>query len=186
MDVNCPNKYTFISRATILNVVRTSFGHEILVEYQRDRRPRSEQVILIVSDSTIIQDESGNDISARKLRPDMLINAFISCAMTRSMPPKAQAYRIQLVSMANIEVTTVGRVLERSSFPPSFLLLSGPRPVSTIRFNVSPETRFFNVRGRRISFEDLRVGQRVSVTHSPAMTASIPPQTTAFTVRILN
>ena len=39
--------------------------------------------------------------------------------------------------------------------------------------------------GRQIPFSDLRVGMRVRVRHANFMTASIPPQTTAYEIWVL-
>ena len=54
-----------------------------------------------------------------------------------------------------------------------------------IRFNVPEDVLIFDRLGRRINFSKLVPGMRVRVRHATFMTASIPPQTTAFEIRVL-
>lgn len=44
---------------------------------------------------------------------------------------------------------------------------------------------FFDILGRRMNFSGLVPGLRVNVSHADFMTASLPPQTNAFEVRII-
>ena len=47
--------------------------------------------------NTTILNENGNVILPRELAVGMTINAMVSSAMTRSIPPQAQAFVIQLL-----------------------------------------------------------------------------------------
>lgn len=55
-----------------------------------------------------------------------------------------------------------------------------------LRLNVSRNTRIRSSRGRRLSLRDIEKGMRVSALHSAAVTRSIPPQTEAFEITVLN
>lgn len=67
---------------------------------------------LVVSDNTLIFDEHGNIISVGTLRVGMIVNATISSAMTRSIPPQAQAFIMKLVRRGASNNTTTGRIKE--------------------------------------------------------------------------
>lgn len=56
---------------------------------------------------------------------------------------------------------------------------------STIRFNVPGNARILDMFGRPIDFSRLATGLRVQVRHASFMTPSIPPQTTAFVIRVI-
>lgn len=53
-----------------------------------------------------------------------------------------------------------------------------------LRLNVGSQTLILDSFGFPICLCDLRSGMRVDVTFSPAMTRSIPPQSTAFRVQV--
>jgi hypothetical protein len=141
-------------------------------------------VTLIVGRQTVIRDQFGQNLSLRDLTEGMTINAVFSSAMTRSIPPQAQAFRITVIDDMDFDVT-VGRVL-RVDLANRFLYTGMAQdPLSQMRFVITPSTLILNKRGSRISLRDLRPGQRVRVEHATFQTASIPPQTTAFRIQVL-
>ena len=146
---------------------------------------RNQQVRLVVGNRTIIWDESGNRISGRDLRTGMMIDASFSAAMTRSIPPQATAYTIRVVSQPESENMTIGRIISVNRQNMSFTTVSPDNQFSVIRFNVAENARIWNSFGRQMSFDNLVPGLRVRVRHAPFMTASIPPQTTAFEVWVI-
>ena len=142
-------------------------------------------VRLVVNRDTDIRDERGRNIRADELERGMTVDASFSSAMTRSIPPQAQAYFLRVTGRVNRSETTTGRIVEvnvRSNF---ILILRNQNPSSAIRFNISSDTVILDLFGRRIRLSSLRPGFRVRVEHASFMTASIPPQTTAFTVQII-
>ncbi|MDE6220792.1 MAG: hypothetical protein K2G51_10280, partial [Lachnospiraceae bacterium] len=56
---------------------------------------------------------------------------------------------------------------------------------TVIRFNVADDAQILNGMGRPMHFDNLVPGLRVRVRHAAFMTMSIPPQTTAFEVRVV-
>ncbi len=143
-----------------------------------------ELIVLVVSQDTIIQNQCGEDMSMRELREGMIINAEISSAMTRSMPPQSRAFRITLME-DDCAYVKVGRVLN-VDLVNSFLYVGNPNDISSqIRFTITDSTVIRNRRGGRICLCELRPGQMVRVEHASFMTMSIPPQTTAYEVQIL-
>lgn len=83
------------------------------------------------------------------------------------------------------ENVTVGRIININNQFRNFTVISNNAISSTIRFNISGNTRFFDIFGRPINFNRLRLGMNVQVRHASFMTMSIPPQTTAFVVQVI-
>ncbi len=142
-------------------------------------------VRLIVNQDTSIYNEQAQEIRANELERGMTIDASFSSAMTRSIPPQAQAFFIRIIRRQNQADTTTGRIIEVNTRNNFILVLRNQNPSSAIRFNISNDTVIQDLFGRRISLSSLRPGFRVRVEHASFMTASIPPQTTAFTIRII-
>ncbi len=145
---------------------------------------RMNVVTLIVGRQTVIRDQFGQNLSLRDLREGMTIDAVFSSAMTRSIPPQSQAFRITVKDGMDSNVT-VGQVL-RVDLNNRFLYTGTARdPLSQVRFVITRSTLILDRRGNRISLRSLRRGQTVRVEHAIFQTASIPPQTTAFRVQVL-
>lgn len=149
-------------------------------------RGREQRVRLVIGPRTIILNQNNLPVPAGTLRTGMTINASFSSAMTRSIPPQAAAYIIKIVRRQPRENTTTGRILEIDQRNRSFTTISDREISTIIRFNVPENARIFDRLGRPMSFSRLRSGMRVQVRHADFMTASIPPQTTAFEIRVLS
>lgn len=148
------------------------------------RCTRQEQTVtLVVGENTIITNTIGNPVSASNLQVGMRINAIISSAMTRSIPPQAQAFSIEIIQNAAPQNTVTGRILNRD-IQNRFLTVGSPTS-SVIRFFVPNNTPIFNASRRPISLSMLFPGMRVRIRHADFMTASIPPQTTALEIQVL-
>lgn len=155
-----------------------------------DRRRNEQTVRLVVGNNTIILDENGNQIRPRDLTTGMIINAAVSSAMTRSIPPQTSAFMIRIVRRPRPqpkpqpENITVGRIVDIDRRNRNFTTIHDQNRTSIIRFNVPERTPIFDRNGRPIDFSRLVPGLRVWVRHANFMTASIPPQTTAFEIRV--
>lgn len=169
-DINFDNRVTFVT-----------VSYPDCVECRRNEQT----VRLVVNRDTVIRDERGRRIPVTDLRTGMTINADISSAMTRSIPPQATAFMIQIVSRAVSDNTTTGRIINIDRQNRSFTTINENNLSSVIRFNVPENALILDSNGRRMNFSRLFPGQRVRVRHAAFMTASIPPQTTAFEVRVL-
>ena len=130
--------------------------------------------------------------------------------MTRSIPPQTTAFLIRIVREPNPEPprpeqprpepprprpprpepperwnTTVGRIWNIDRRNRSFETITDRDFSTIVRFNVPEDARIFNRMGRPMNFSGLNLGMRVQVRHANFMTASIPPQTTAFEIRVI-
>lgn len=181
------NPITHISNATIEDISTENNATFVTVSYtERVNNRNSERTArLVVGRNTTVLDENGNVVPARTLTIGMMINAVVSSAMTRSIPPQTAAYLVRIVSRPASENIAIGRILEVDRVNRSFTTINDRNPSSVIRFNVPGNALIFDRNGRPMNFSRLMQGQRVRVRHASFMTASIPPQTTAFEIRVL-
>ena len=176
-----------ISNGRLESIVRerdTTFVTITYIESTGNRR-REQTVRLLVRPRTVILNANGDPANVSALRVGMLVNASFSSEMTRSIPPQANAYLIRIVREAPRENITVGRIVETNQRNRSFMTISDRDFSTIIRFNVAENARIIDRFGRNVNFSRLTPGMRVRVRHADFMTASIPPQTTAFEVQIL-
>lgn len=181
------NSVINISRGLIENI--SSQNDTVLVtisytDYENGRR-NDRTVRLAVGNNTLILDESGNAIPVSELRAGMIINAVISSAMTRSIPPQASAFLIRIVRRPAPENVTIGRIVDIDRHNRSFTTISGNQPASMIRFAVPPDALIIDRFGIRMNFSRLVPGMQVWIRHASFMIASIPPQTTAYEIRVV-
>ena len=190
-----------IINGVIQDISREGDTSFVTVSYRSGRGDRrGEQTVrLVVGPRTVIVNSNGLPLPLTFLREGMLINATISSAMTRSNPPQAAAYIIRVVRRPGPqpgpgprpqpgprpENVTVGVILEVDRNNRSFTTISNRDFSTIIRFNVPNNAVILDRNGRPINFSRLTQGMRVRVRHASFMTASIPPQTTAFEIRVL-
>lgn len=144
-----------------------------------------ELVTLIVSQDTIIRDQFGQNLPMRSLREGMVIDAEFSSAMTMSIPPQARAFIIIVKNNTGSSIIRVDRVLDVDTSNNFLYTGSANDLLSQMRFVITNSTSIWDRRGNRIRLRDLRPGQNVRVEHANFQTASIPPQSTAFSVWVI-
>lgn len=152
---------------------------------QNNNRDMEQQVRLVISNRTILFDEFGNTIRPSELQRGMIINAIVSSAMTRSIPPQTTAYVIRIIHRPVSDNTITGRIIDIDRNSRMFTTITGNNPTSIVRFSVPNNTPIFDMLGRPMGFSGLFPGLRVQVRHAAFMTASIPPQTTAREIRVI-
>lgn len=145
----------------------------------------TDTVRLVVSRDTDIFNEQGMRVRAGELERGMTVDASFSAAMTRSIPPQAQAFFIRITARAPKTETTTGRIAQVNTRGRFLIVMPNQNPASAIQFHITPETVILDFFGRRTNLSVLRPGLRVRVEHASFMTASIPPQTTAFVVQMI-
>lgn len=178
---------TQITNGTIDEIETGRNGSFVLVSY-RDcpNCSRDNQAIrLNVGNNTVIMDENSNRIPLTDLRAGMTVNAAFSNATTRSIPPQSAAYVIQVVGRPRNDNVTKGRIVDVNRQNRSFTTISDGKASSIMRFNVADDAQILNGMGRPMNFASLVPGLRVRVRHAAFTTRSIPPQTTAFEVRVI-
>lgn len=148
-------------------------------------RPTNQTVRLLADNETVLMNERGGGIPANELRSGMTVNASFASAMTKSIPPMSRAFMIQIIKRPLPSNITIGRIMDIDRANRSFTTISNRNPSSIIRFNVPDEALIWDRFGRRMAFSGLIPGMRVRIRHASFMTASLPPQTTAFEIRVI-
>lgn len=176
-----------ITNAVIQDITSEQGTTYVTITYtSRQPNQRNEQTLrLVVRPRTIILNANGFPIKANALREGMNVNVAVSSAYTRSIPPQTVAYLIRITGRQRADDITVGNILDVDRTNRSFTTISDRDFSSIIRFNVPENAMLFDRMGRPVNFSRLTPGMRVRVRHANFMTASIPPQTTAFEVRML-
>ena len=181
------NSIINISDGIIEDISFTNGTYYVTIDYTDciNCRRTNQTVRLVVGDNTLIFDERGNTIPASDLRKGMTVNAAFSSAITRSIPPQSNAFMIRIARRPVSDNITVGRILDIDRRNRSFTTISDGNPSSVIRFNVPEDAIILSTAGLPLNFTQLVPGRRVRVRHASFMTASIPPQTTAFEIRVI-
>lgn len=176
-----------VSDALIENISNEGSNTLVTISYNDciNCRRTSQTVRLVVGNNTMILNENGNRVPPTSLREGMIVDASFSSAMTRSIPPQSTAFMIRIVRRPVEGNFTTGRILDINRQNQSFTTISDRNLSSIIQFNVPRNTLILDRNGRSVNFSRLIPGQRVRIRHAAFMTASIPPQTTAFEIQIL-
>lgn len=156
--------------------------------FDPDQQFNENIIILLVGKHTLIKDQFGHRIRLRNLKEDMVINTDFSSAMTRSNPPQSRAYRIIVVKENEFSLIDEGKVLSVENYNGTYYLLTGDEDdiYSQIRYVLSDSTKIRDRCGNRITIRAIRPGQTVRIERANFQTASIPPQTNALTVQIID
>lgn len=141
---------------------------------------------LNVGRSTVILNSLGQTMCLCDIKRGMIIDSVFSSLMTRSIPPQSNAFLIVVRREAQAPVVISTGRIARVDNANNAIFTGNPFDISTqTRYNISVTTPIVDRRGNLISIHSLRPGQMVRITHSNAMTASIPPQTAAFHVQVI-
>lgn len=174
-----------ISNGTIIDIARERSTVFVTVRYRTRSQQKEQTVRLAAGPRTVVLNTNGTPIPAVRLNVGMVINASFSSAMTRSIPPQASAYFIRIVNQQPQDAVTIGRIFDVDSGNRSFSTISDQDFSTIILFHVPENAVIFNRSGRPVRFSALNRGMQVRVRHANYMTASLPPQTTAYEIRIL-
>jgi len=176
-----------ISNATIEEISQDRNNTLVTAVYRdrRNNRGEDQRVRMVVGPGTVVVNMNGARGNASDLTVGMIVNAILSNAATRSIPPQAEAFFVEIVRGGMESSTTVGRIVDIDRRDRNFTTISDGNFTSIIRFNVPSNTPITNRMGRSMDFNGLVPGMRVEVRHANFITASIPPQTTALEVKVL-
>lgn len=158
-------------------------------DWQNNRRHENhgQKLTLVISKSTRIKDQFGNPIGVRNLRVGMVVDARFSAAMTKSIPPQAAAYSVSIVKESKSTIIEEGRVVEVGRRRGNeFILTGSPRnPNRQMKYTIGPRTKIRDRWGNPITLRAIRLGQIVRIERESFQTLSIPPQSRAVTVQIV-
>lgn len=169
------NQVMFINNAVIDDVQRVRGTIYVTITFERRFRPeqsagsRWQQIVLVVTNQTRIQDNSGREVSDNQLRPGRRINALTSARMTFSEPPQTQAFIIIINSRRRRNEVAEGRIVDVDRRRDSFTIRERDRDDddrdrgrdrdddddgrrNRIRFFVDENTRIQDRNGRPMAF----------------------------------
>lgn len=178
-----------VENALIEEVVTQDYGTGyILISYEEvDEKNQIylNQIRLNVGRNTIIIDENGEFLNLYDLNMRMRIDAEFSSAMTRSIPPQSNAYRIIVLNEETSFNVTTDRVVGIDANN-GFLLTGNPHDMyDQIIFTISDQTIILDNNDKPIPLESIQPGQLVRVEHAIFQTLSIPPQSPAYQIQII-
>lgn len=143
-------------------------------------------VVLNITDETVIEDEEGKKISFEDITAENKILVEYSPAMTMSLPPITNA--VKIVKTAEVANEFVSGIVEELVFEEDKLtqviISSEENKNELTALNVSEETYVLNLDGDEADLKNLEKGDKVSGIVSSMTTRSIPPQKAAFKIRI--
>lgn len=170
-----------LSRENQFGLITISFGVP-----GRGNMIITRRMILVIDNETIIKNPRGQRIFFRHLRVGMSIDVECAMRMTRSILPRVQAFGIVVVKRCANSVTREGCITEIDKENNFICIANKDNELDVLKLLITNDTILLNQRGRKISMEEFCVGQNVRVEHATFQTASIPPQTTALRVQIIN
>lgn len=176
-----------IQNATIEDISKDRNNTLVTAVYRdrRNNRGEEQRIQMVVSPGTVVVTMNGTRGNETDLKVGMVVNVILSNSMTRSIPPQAEAFFIEIVRGGMENNTTIGRIVDIDRRGRNFTTIGEDNFISIIRFNVPQNTPIINRMGRNIDFNGLIPGMRVEVRYANFMTNSIPPQTTALEVKVL-
>ncbi|WP_349946058.1 hypothetical protein ABFV83_18805 [Lacrimispora sp. BS-2] len=134
---------------------------------------------------TILVNQFGDPISLCTIEKGMWVSAEFSSAMTKSIPPQSKAYRIVAILQKPLFRITTDRIVS-VDVKNGFLNTGNPGDkADQMRFVVSQVTEILDQNDNPIPLGSLQPGQLVKVEHANFQTASIPPQSIAYRIKLI-
>ena len=171
--------------ATIIEKTEEDGNVTILV----DDSKRGEEVVVNITEDTVIVDENGVAIGVDTLTKDASIKIEYADFMTMSIPPMTNAVKIQVMGVVAEEtveeekVAAVYTIIEKNDEEGTITIFDAEMN-SKIVLNVSEETVITDKAGNDASAEVLFVGTDITVERADFMTMSIPPITNALKIQL--
>jgi len=134
---------------------------------------------------TILVNQFGDPISLCTINKGMWVNAEFSSAMTKSIPPQSKAYRMVAILQKPLFRITTDRIVSVDA-QNGFLNTGNPvDKADQMRFIVSQATEILDQNNNPIPLSSLKPGQLVKIEHANFQTASIPPQSIAYRIKMI-
>lgn len=131
--------------------------------------------VVIPSEDTVITDrETGAEIKLEDLKIGDTLKVTHPSVMILIYPPQYPAFEIERINSVDYNEGTITEIGD------DWLLVK--THLMDIRFNIDSDTTINNIAKQAVEFEHLRVGNKIKIYHSKAMTRSLPPQTLAYEI----
>ncbi len=140
------------------------------------------EVIVNFTDETEAVDENGKKITFEDIAEDAHLLVEYSEAMTLSLPPIANAVKVEVVkdenNMADVKVLSK----QTENGVKSLKVYDAVR--GEVIVNFTDETEAVDENGNKITFEDIAEDAHLLIEYSDAMTFSLPPITNAVKIKV--
>lgn len=142
-------------------------------------------ITMVLSNSTRAKNQYGQRMWQDELKEGMKIDALISKVRTASIPTQVRAYKILARVDNNNACTKVDKVVI-ADLNYEYVITGGADALnSQLRFNIAPNTKIIDNKGKSCRPNQLKTGQIVKIRHTQIENNSIPPQAAAITIQIL-
>ncbi len=150
-----------------------------------DDSKRAEEVIVNITEETVIVDENGAALTADALVKDASIKIEYADFMTMSIPPITNAVKIQVMGVvAETEETPIVYTIIEKDYENGTITIFDAAMNSKVVLNVSEETVITDKDGNTAHADALAVGTDITLERAEFMTMSIPPITNALKIQL--
>lgn len=142
-------------------------------------------VVLNIGEETKLTGKDGEEIKITDLTKGMKVNVVYGPIMTASLPPQNVPVSVKIVEERESE-TSLAKVLAVDLEAQQ--IVTGEdveKPETQVVFNVGEETKITKD-GKEIELKDIKADDTIRVIHSIAMTRSLPPQTAAYEIEVVD
>lgn len=149
-------------------------------------------VVLNITEDVEIIDKDGNKASLDKLKKDTEAKVTYGNVMTASLPPINTPIKIEIISeneSDNSENELIINGVVKEFLTENMILVESTDNSPTnamIALRINEDTKLLDKNNNSITMKDLSVGLKVSAKFSPIMTRSIPPQSNAFEIKVID
>jgi len=145
-------------------------------------------VRLVVPADFKVTDNKSETHDASVLKAGMKIEATHSLAMTKSIPPQAKAESIKIVHELGMTEGTIQSVQSTDHGLTIKVSDKADDPTAGVVLHVSKDTKLMSgvIGGEAIDPDQLKQGMKVKAYYGPVMTMSLPPQSAAQAIFVLD
>ncbi len=150
-----------------------------------DDSKRGEEVVVNITEETVIVDENGAELTPDALVKDASIKIEYADFMTMSIPPITNAVKIQVMGtvVETEKPEVVYTIIEKDYENGTITIFDGVMN-SKVVLNVSDETIITDKDGNAAGADALAIGTDITVERAEFMTMSIPPITNALKIQL--
>ncbi|GGD76419.1 hypothetical protein [Paenibacillus nasutitermitis] len=143
-------------------------------------------VILNVDQKTVLTDKNGKAFAAKDLKPGMQLTAKYGPVMTMSYPGQSHAVSIQVGEQSLIKEEAVLSVNNTDGgWKIQFGEMKDNVEIPSLTLNAGKETMVVSPEGQPVEWSQIKPGTKIRAYYGPIMTKSLPPQSPAHVIVVL-
>lgn len=146
---------------------------------------RGEEVVVNITDETIITDAEGNVLTDDVLVENAEIRIEYAEFMTMSIPPMTNAVKIWFLGVIEQEEQVVTILEKNETEEGTTITVFDAERNTDVVINITEETVITDKDGKKLTVNDIAMGKDVIVKYADFMTMSIPPITSAVSITVV-